>query len=282
MWIEILRWAKTLLYHPIRETRRWWYRCRHARQKPHDIVCHRAGSVLKFRSNSVLSESIYVGSGFEDAENTLLRSLAAPGMLAMDIGANMGLYTVLLGKAVGASGHVWSFEPFQPIVNYLKENIQLNGLTNISVVEQAASDQNGRMAFHVFADGCDVYNSLGAMERPAEDLRSVKKISVSVTTLDAYADRIGIESIDVLKVDVEGAEEKVVRGAERLIKRSSNAHIMLEMYEPSATQCGCSSQRLAAVLLDWGFLMFEVGRDGGLSPCRPDTLSRPYALFKRK
>ena len=273
--------ANRKVSYPFRQFRRLCFRIFHVSQNPHDFFCRINGCLLKLRSDSVLAEPLYVGGGFEEAERKLLRRIAKPGMRALDVGANIGLYTILLSKAIGSSGHVWSFEPFPPVANYLKQNIELNELNNVTVVEKAVAEKEGELDFNVFAEGCDVYNSLGAAYRPAEQLQSVRKIPVPVTTLDAYADQNGIEKIDLLKIDVEGAEERVLNGAEQLIRRSPNVQIIMEIYEPSAKQCGCSSQRLVEMLSGLGFSMFKIGLGGVLTSCSVEDFSGVYALFKR-
>jgi FkbM family methyltransferase len=273
--------AKRLALHPVREVRRSWFRYRHARSEPHDIVCRRNGLALRLRSNSVLCESLYVGGGFEEAESKLLRRLAKPGMFAVDVGANVGLYSVLFGRVVGRSGHVWSFEPFSPTARYLRENVELNALDNVTVIEKALADKEGVLDFHVFPEGCDVYNSLGAVDRPAEEIQAIRTIRVPVTTLDIYADEAGIQKVDLLKIDVEGAEECVLRGAARLINRSPDVQILAETYEPSAKQCGCSSKRLIEMLAGWGFALFEIGTGGCPKPCVGRDFAGIYAFFKR-
>lgn len=279
---KYLHIGKQTVCHPLIEYRRLYFRCCHANRKPHDVLCRQKGFVLKLRSNSVLAEPLFAGTGFEESEMALLRRLAKPGMQVIDVGANIGLYSVLLGKLVGPTGHVWGFEPFPPIVNYLKQNIELNRLNNVTVVEKAVAEMEGSLEFQVFPEGCDVYNSLGAAERPVESLRAIQKTVVPVITLDAYMDRSAVREVDIIKIDVEGAEERAIQGAEQLIRRNPNIHIVVEMYEPSAQQCGCSSKRLVELLATWGFSMFEITRYGDAVRCNTDRVSGMNALFRRE
>ena len=253
----------------------------HANRGPHDIVCRTKYITLKLRSDSVLAQPLFVGAGFEESETALLRRLATPGMKVVDVGANIGLYTVLLGTLVGPTGHVWSFEPFPPVVNYLKQNIEMNELDNVTVIENAVAEKDGVLEFHVFPEGCDVYNSLGAANRPVEKLQAVRIVPIPVTTLDAIADKAGIDEIDLLKIDVEGAEERVLKGAQQVIRRSRNVQIVMEIYEPSAQQCGCSTERLIQMLLGWGFSMFEIGPRGYPVYCGSRDFSGVNILFTR-
>jgi FkbM family methyltransferase len=274
--------TKHCVFHPYREIRRGWFRSYHARSKPHDIVCQNDGFTLKLCSNSVLAEPLYVGAGFEEAEIKILRKFTKPGMQVFDIGANVGLYTVILGKAVGSSGHVWSFEPFSPVAAYLRQNVAMNNLTNVTVVQKAVADTKGVLDFHIFPEGCDVYNSLGAKERPVEKLQFIRKVPVNVTTLDSFAAESGITKIDILKIDIEGAEERALSGAEQLLKNSPDVVIVMEIYGPSAAQCGCSSTCLVRMLNNWGFSMFEIDKNSEIQATDLDTFTGTNVLFKRK
>lgn len=279
---RIVRIGGRVLRHPTREWRRAWFRLRHARAARHDLVCRRAGFRIAVPSDSVLAEPLYVGSGFEDDEAALVRRLARRGMRVLDVGANVGLYSVMLAVAVGPSGSVWSFEPFPPSAGYLKRNLALNGLTNVTVVEKAAADRSGTLELHVFPEGYDVYNSLGASVRPRENLRAVRRITVRATTLDGFADEAGIDAVDLVKVDVEGAEERVLVGAERLLSRSPRAAILTEFYAPSAEQCQCSTEGLIDTLRRWGFSMYAVQPGGRVVPWGAGERFGVYALFQRK
>ena len=279
---SFLSHGKRLVLHPQQEIKRFWFELYHRRRPPHDVICYGKDYSLKLRSDSVLAESLFIGGAFEENEIRFFRDVVKPGMTVFDVGANVGLYSVISGNAVGQSGRVWSFEPFPPIAMYLRENVCLNDLINVTVVEKAVSDLMGTFDFHVFPEGCDVYNSLGAKERPEEKLHAVEKILVEVTTIDAFAGEAGIEKIDILKIDVEGAEERVLKGAEQLIRRSPNVQIVIEIYEPSAQQCGCSSQRLIEMLEGWGFSMFEIGPGCVPICCSAEDFSGVYALFKRE
>lgn len=274
--------GKRLALHPRQEIKRFWFKLYHRRRPPHDLICKEFDHLLKVRSDSVLAESLYIGGGFEENEIRFFFDVVKPGMNVFDVGANVGLYSIISGKAVGAGGHVWSFEPYPPIVNYLKQNVELNKLANITVVEMAVAEKEDILDLHVFPEGSDVYNSLGAAVRPAEQLHAVRKIPVQVTTLDNYAYKVGIETIDLMKIDVEGVEERVLRGAEQLIKRSPKIQIVMEIYEPSAQQCGCSSKNLIEMLSVLGFSMYKICHGGFLKCCKTENFSGTYALFKRE
>lgn len=278
---RILKRIIMLVRNPWVEMKRIYFRLCHARSKPHDIQCNLDGFSLKLRSNSVLAEPLFVGRGFEEGEVKLLSRLAKPGFKVFDIGANIGLYTVMLAKGVGSAGHVYSFEPYSQVAAYLLENIESNGLTNVTLVKKGVSDTVGTAEFHVFPEGFDVYNSLGAKHREIEEISGLKTYEIPIITLDDFAREVGCETANIIKIDIEGAEERALRGGEQLIKNSPTVAIVTELYEPSAKQCGCSVSGLIKMLEEWGFCMYTIDRFGNDRPVNHNDFNGTYALFRR-
>lgn len=260
--------------------RHLWFRTFHQRRPPHDLLCKYKGRPITVRSNSVLAKPLYQGFGFEETEIDFLTSVAKIGMRVLDIGANIGLYTILLAHKVGPQGRVWSFEPFAPVRGLLYENVKNNGLKNVEVIDKAVAERSGEAVFHVFQNGADVYNSLGAQFR-IEGLRAMNEVVVDVISLDNFAANSGLDSVDIIKIDVEGAEELVVRGGAKLIGSSKSVVILSELYEPSARQCMCSTERLVRLLSEWGFSMYSVGENGELLSTSVEHLKGTCAVFKR-
>lgn len=91
-----------------------------------------------------------------------------------------------------------------PAVEYLRQSIELNQLSNVTTIGGVLAEEEGVLEFNVFPDGSDVHNSFGAAKRQAEGLQAVNKITVPVTALDAYTHRFGIAEVGI--VIIEGAE----------------------------------------------------------------------------
>ena len=164
-----------------------------------------------------------------------------------------------------AAGRVYAFEPCPETAARLRANVALNRLTNVVVVEKALSDREGTAQFHIFPEGGDAYNSLGAARREKEGLCATQVIEVQTTTLDAFASQEGLTSVDLVKLDVEGAEETVLRGGVELLRASPQALVAVELYEPSAVQCGSSVDAIIGMMLSLGFQPhFLVGEGRGL------------------
>lgn len=144
---------------------------------------------------------------YERELQTLLVRYVRPGDTVLDIGANVGFFTLLLSKLVGPSGHVIAFEPLPRNVLILKRHLELNAVTNVTVVTSALSDRNGP---GFFSDG----------ESHAMGSLSDTGIPITMVTLDSFLRDSTIQAPVVLKIDVEGAESQVLAGAIHLLQQT--------------------------------------------------------------
>jgi FkbM family methyltransferase len=150
--------------------------------------------------------SYWLGT-FEVERVRALANAMSPGATVYDIGANVGIYTLLSSSRVGGSGAVYAFEPLERNLAYLRKHVVLNKLQNCTIVEQAIGNREGERLFSAIGgDFC------AAKFSPDGD------VSVPTTTLDAciYGAK-RFRPPDVLKIDVEGAEFEVLQGAARAI-----------------------------------------------------------------
>jgi FkbM family methyltransferase len=153
-----------------------------------------------------------------EKELPFIRALLQPGMRALDVGASYGLYSVGMGRAVGASGRVWSFEPSNTTLRFLRHTLAANGMDQVIAHDCALSDHAGQGRLSTLPNS--ELNSL--IEGPGgagEDVR--------IETLDAVAAREGIQGIDFVKLDAEGQEVRIVAGGQNFF-RSEDPLVMFE------------------------------------------------------
>lgn len=167
--------------------------------------------------------------GFEAIEIDALLARVRPDDTVWDVGANIGIYAVLLGRAAHA-GQVVSFEPVTESRERLLGNIARNGLTNVTVEPVALSDQEGQaqMLVHSNAHGCDYIGSSGDAAVRTDDATVTEVLDVRITTGAAYADASPHGLPDVIKVDIEGHEPEFLEGAWPVIS-TRRPTIMLEV-----------------------------------------------------
>jgi protein O-GlcNAc transferase len=150
---------------------------------------------------------------FED-ELPFVRQLLQPGQNVIDIGANYGTYALPMAQKVGASGHVWAFEPSSSTAEFLARGIATNGFTHVTLEQQAVSSESGsaQLALHVQAELRSIIHG---------DDPPVDSETVSLVTLDDCMDRYRWADIDLIKIDAEGEEANIVKGGRRFFANLS-------------------------------------------------------------
>ena len=188
-----------------------------------------------------------------DAFGSSLRT----GGTALDIGANVGCYAVMFGQRVAPDGHVFAFEPAPTAYRGLARHIALNDLeTLVTPVPVAVSDHVGKGRLVTTGPiGTDHLAIATATETgPTTD--------VEVTTIDAFCERQGIAP-DLIKVDVEGVELAVLRGARRTIAASQGTlALFVEMHPSRWPSLGTSKAELLAELAEQGLRVEPLRADG--------------------
>ncbi|MBL8058392.1 MAG: FkbM family methyltransferase [Anaerolineales bacterium] len=200
-----------------------------------------------------LARALTVGV-FEPAEQAFVRQTLRPGDLVLDVGANYGLFTLLAARRVGPAGRVYAFEPSARERAGLLKNIAANGLTNVTVLEQAVADRPGLAQLAVARDG-----GLNALARNAHPEQAVTHWQpVSVTTLDDFVAGAGLPRVDFLKIDVEGAEALVLRGAARLLAQTPAPTILCEFCDVTAAGFNSSGRQLYDLFQASGYALFQL------------------------
>jgi FkbM family methyltransferase len=151
---------------------------------------------------------------YEPGVADAFRRVVTPGDTVLDIGAHMGLYTVLSAKLTGAGGAVWAFEPDPVSREILGRNVDLNQLSNVTIMPVAISSGSGQVSLTAGRFGRSG-STIGHGPTPNPGLRTLE---VSTTSLDAFVAEHGL-SPDVAKVDVEGAEGLVLAGGTEAFAR---------------------------------------------------------------
>jgi len=203
-----------------------------------------------------ISTWIILGGTWENFVDDVLCAYAQPGMTVLDIGANLGYYTIKLADRIGPQGHLHAFEPNPELAPFVRENININGFRDrCSFYEVAASDVTGANIL-VFE-----YSNMGGggFAAPAPDKR---RAEVQLRRLDDILN--GVALVDLVKIDVEGHEPYVLRGAKRLIERSAHCAYMLEIALDTWLPHGPIEDQIAA--LGEGKILFVVPHSG--SPFR--------------
>lgn len=175
-----------------------------------------------------------------------------PGMVVVDVGANIGYYSVLAAATVGPTGKVYAFEPDPENFAILKKNIDTNTFLHVEAFSAALSDRTGTDTLYLSPDNKGDHRLVAGLK---EDRVG---ITVNTLSLDDFVATHGLTSVNVVKIDVQGAENLVMKGMSRLLQ-SPNAPVIFFEYWPGGL--AASLERPAALieqLWTWGFTIYEV------------------------
>lgn len=207
-------------------------------RRPHIAVIGESRLLLEVIPSDVVGRPIALFGVYELAVTTLLTSYLRPADTFVDVGANLGYYTVLGGDAVGSAGRVVAFEPSKRIRSRLERNVALNGLSQVQVRGEAVADRDGTAKL---VESDDKNNDgLGYLDATSDTGTMVPCVRLD----DSFEDTPPA----LIKVDVEGGEAVVFAGAERLLAREDAPAIIFESFE---------IERDAAVLVRHGYRLFQ-------------------------
>lgn len=241
-------------------------RRRDAAHGPREADCVVDGTIrMRVDRGSYLGGSLYwYGCAARD-QAALLRRTLTPGMVFVDAGANQGELTLIAAKRV-PRGRVVAFEPVPANADRLRDNVARNGFANVTVVAAGLSRAAGRATF--FGEGGDGARNEGATSLFPAAGRDRPAGQADLTTLDDAVRALGLTALDVLKIDVEGAELAVLEGARAALETFRPA-ILLESNRTMARAAGWEPEAAVALLKGLGYRGRVLGAFGRLRPVPP-------------
>lgn len=173
--------------------------------------------------------------------------------VVLDVGALFGQYTLLAAK-YAPQGRVLAFEPSPTSRQRLEEHIRRNRLANVAVVPAAVSDKPGRAQFQLSADAGN-----NGLVRGDRTTIARETIEVAVTTIDAAVEQAGLPRVDMIKMDVEGAEWLALQGAYATL-RQYQPLLLVEIERAGQEQLGGTPEQLGSYLRDLGYQLYRLDR----------------------
>lgn len=213
---------------------------------------------------------IWTGLRCERHEVSFTLSALKAGMIFFDVGANAGLFAISAAKKIGGNS-VFAFEPCSSTCELLKRNLQLNGLAGVNVVQSALGESVGDGVLQINVRGRDGLNTLGQATHP--DSNVVGQENVRITTLDVFMKDHNVPRVDVMKVDIEGAELMMFRGARDLLARADAPLILYEGFGALTRGFGYHPVEILWFLESCGYSLFVLNSNSGeVSELKPDYL----------
>ena len=214
-------------------------------------------------SDNIIAPHLFLHGHWEPYESQLMGRLLRPGMTFVDVGAHIGYYSLLAARAVGPAGRVVAFEPSPDNFALLAENVRLNGFSKIVRAENMAlGAERGEANLHLatyntgdhrlystLPDDDDLFNAGGHR-------RSVR---VPVIALDEYLSREGGTRVDVVKIDVQGAEMGALTGMRQTLARSERVILFTEFWPHGLLRFGTEPRAVLDFLTgEMGLSLFQI------------------------
>jgi len=229
------------------------------------------GTCFGLRLGNDLSQAMFVGGTFEPNETALLDRVLQEGMTVLDGGANEGIYTVFLAAKVGPGGRVIAVEPSPRELERLKANITLNALSQVTMMQAALADQSGEVELLLAEAAHAGQNTLGSFMYTG--VAAAGSVRVHATTIDLLVATQGLSTLDVIKLDLEGAELRALTGARETLQRCRPL-LLFEAAPAALARQGGSVRQTLSLLADCGYCVLALDpQTGEPVPLGADSLS---------
>ena len=180
------------------------------------------------------------------------------------MGANLGYYTALAARAVGPNGRVLAVEPDPDSFGYLEQTIAANAVGNVQAFPVAASDAPATLPLYISTDNRgDNRLYASGEDRP--------QVEVTARPLDALLRENKIDTVDLIKIDVQGYEPKVIAGLRETIAASPNLTLLTEFWPQGIDEAGEDANEFLQTLRELGLTLHELQPDGSLAELTDDT-----------
>lgn len=216
-------------------------------------------SVYAYPGNET-SRAIFVTGNYEPNEFFLLSQVIRPGMIFVDAGANMGLYTLFVARKIGEHGTVLAIEPSTRECERLLKNVAINSLSNVRLLCNAVSNSCSDVDLLIAEDEWSGHNTIGAF---AYDTPLAIKETVRACRLDDIVSREGLSRVDIVKLDIEGAEFGALKGASEILERFRPL-LLLELADRALCHQGGSSSQIWDFCRQKGYRIFAFDQTTGL------------------
>lgn len=236
------------------------------------IIHVRRGFKLQVDLQDYIGQQLYATGDYERRTTEVIEALLTQGDTFVDVGANIGYFSLLASRLVGPSGRVVAFEPASVPQARLRNNVKINRACNIDVRDVAVSERSGVFPFYE----APAHNQGLSSLRELKDRTRVTYVHVG--RLDDLLTEVALPTL--VKIDVEGAELQVINGARELLARE-RPDVIVEVTASFLNAQGLSTSQLAAPLLATGYAMYAIA-DDALTPIRPTDADLPdqfNALF---
>ncbi len=225
------------------------------------------GNKIYLQKHSFVSKCLVRRGIHEETLTKFVINEIKKGDVVLDVGANIGYYTLIFAKIVGENGHVFAFEPEPSNFNLLKKNVMVNNYRNVSLEKIVISNKNGNTKLYLSK------TNAGSHRIYLSNTVKNNFINVEMKTLDEYFKNNSIrDKISFIKMDVEGSEIGVIKGMNSILE-NKKLTVMLEFDPRQIKNYGASPEDLLNILANHGFsFSYEDKQKCRLEKCKMNDL----------
>jgi FkbM family methyltransferase len=216
--------------------------------------------------NNDLSRQIFIAGCTDPNEFAFLDRFLEPGMTFIDAGANEGIYSIFAARRVGSSGAVWAFEPSNRELGRLRRNATYNGL-DFDIFSVGLSDSERDAELVVAENRYAGLNTLGKI--PYAGVNVARTEHVQLLRLDDVVSKNPLSRIDIIKIDIEGGELSMLRGAVETLSRYRPL-LLFELLRPALASQGASPEEVIEFVHKQAYTLYQFDPSSGLP-----TLAKP-------
>ena len=226
----------------------------------------RGGFKMILTPIELLQAHLYLFSTYELPTTRFITRFLQKDSIVVDIGANIGYVTMFCAKILENSGAVYAFEPQAENYKLLQQHIELNNFQNIVPQKFAVTSTPTTLRLYLATDNHGAHSTIFNADVMTENYEEVQGL-----TLDSFVEEKRFSKLDLVKIDVEGAEFEVLQGMQNVM-RSFRPVIIVELNEMLQQQRGMSSNSIKSMLIEYGYTIFSPTEQGFLQ----NTASTPF------
>lgn len=240
------------------------------------ILIHDFGKFKMALSNddTDISPQIKKFGWYEDEkfETIVFKKHLKKSMSVLDLGANIGFYSLLARSVIGENGRVFSFEPFPENITLLRKSIRENHFTNVFTSQTAVSDKSGTSVLYLSPDACSEHSMLDLDFKSDNNYK--KSIRVKMISVDDYFEKNDLDTkIDFIKMDIEGSESRALNGMKKTLSENPTITMMTEFWPNGFKKDKKDPQEFLEELSDIGFELYHINSQSSkLDKKKPDEI----------
>lgn len=204
--------------------------------------------------DSISREVCFTGS-YEPQETALVSSILKPDSVFVDVGANWGYFTLLAANLISDNGVVLSLEPDPRLFQILDSNIARNKFRHITALQVAAADKPGTLKLAGYEES---EGNFGVSRIIADDEKHSSFYQVTIDALDNMLEKQNITKVDLMKMDIEGAEVFAIAGLKKHLKENRVKRLLLELHPAQLLKHGSSAAEIIETLQSYGYTPWTI------------------------